>query len=116
MTFSNKVIAKVRAYLDSAMVTQLFRENPISDRYEIKKIELLLLLAATAASAWPPPPKNSRCRARGNYLERNAAGVAKAAKEIGGDTVGVFADVSRVEDLGRAFRTIAGKAEHVDKW
>jgi ketosteroid isomerase-like protein len=37
MTFSNKVITEVRAYLDSAMVTQLFRENPISDRYEIRK-------------------------------------------------------------------------------
>jgi len=37
MTFSNKVITKVRAYLDSAVVTQLFRENPISDRYEIEK-------------------------------------------------------------------------------
>lgn len=36
MTFSNKVITKVRAYLDSAMVTKLFRENPISDRYDIK--------------------------------------------------------------------------------
>jgi ketosteroid isomerase-like protein len=36
MTFSNKVISKVRSYLDSNMVTQLFRENPISDRYEIK--------------------------------------------------------------------------------
>jgi uncharacterized protein len=29
ITFSNKVITKVRAYLDSAMVAQLFRENPI---------------------------------------------------------------------------------------
>jgi ketosteroid isomerase-like protein len=37
LTFRNKVITRVRAYLDSAMVTQLFRENPISDRYEIRK-------------------------------------------------------------------------------
>ena len=28
--FTNNVITKVRAYLDSAMVEQLFRENPIS--------------------------------------------------------------------------------------
>lgn len=28
--FTNNVITKVRAYLDSAMVAQLFRENPIS--------------------------------------------------------------------------------------
>ena len=27
LTFRNKVITKVKAYLDSAMVTQLFREN-----------------------------------------------------------------------------------------
>jgi uncharacterized protein len=37
LTFRNKVITKVKAYLDSAMITQLFRENPMSDRYEIKK-------------------------------------------------------------------------------
>jgi uncharacterized protein len=29
VTFSNKVITKVRAYLNSAIVTQLFRENSI---------------------------------------------------------------------------------------
>jgi NADP-dependent 3-hydroxy acid dehydrogenase YdfG len=50
----------------------------------------------------------------GNYLERNVEAVAKAAKEIGGDTVGVTADVSRVADLDRAFQTIREKAGHVD--
>ena len=28
LTFSNEVVTKVRAYLNSAIVTQLFRENP----------------------------------------------------------------------------------------
>jgi hypothetical protein len=44
----------------------------------------------------------------GNYLERNVEAVAKAAKEIGGDTVGVTADVSRVTDLDRAFQQPGG--------
>ena len=29
-TFENKVITRVRAYLDSAMVAQLFEKNPIA--------------------------------------------------------------------------------------
>ena len=45
----------------------------------------------------------------GNYLERNVEAVAKAAKEIGGDTVGVTADVSRVADLDRAFQLTGGR-------
>ena len=40
--------------------------------------------------------------------------VAKAAKEIGGDTFGVTTVVSRVADLDRAFQTIREKAGHVD--
>jgi NAD(P)-dependent dehydrogenase (short-subunit alcohol dehydrogenase family) len=44
----------------------------------------------------------------GNYLERNVEAVAKAGKEIGGDTVGVTADVSRVTDLDRAFQQPGG--------
>jgi NAD(P)-dependent dehydrogenase (short-subunit alcohol dehydrogenase family) len=43
-------------------------------------------------------------------IGRNAEAVAKAAKEIGGDTLGVTAVVSRVADLDRAFQTIREKA------
>ncbi len=46
--------------------------------------------------------------AGGNYLERNVEAVVKAGKEIGGDTVGLTADVSRVADLDRAFQLTGG--------
>jgi NAD(P)-dependent dehydrogenase (short-subunit alcohol dehydrogenase family) len=52
--------------------------------------------------------------ARVIIIGRNAEAVAKAAKEIGGDTLGVTADVSRVADLDRAFQTIREKAGRVD--
>ncbi|MFN2475195.1 MAG: SDR family oxidoreductase [Chthoniobacterales bacterium] len=47
-------------------------------------------------------------------IGRNAEAVAKAAKEIGGDTLGVTADVSRVADLDRAFDTIREKVGQFD--
>jgi NAD(P)-dependent dehydrogenase (short-subunit alcohol dehydrogenase family) len=52
--------------------------------------------------------------ARVIIIGRNAEAVAKAAKEIGGDTLGVTAGVSRVADLDRAFQTIREKAGRVD--
>ena len=52
--------------------------------------------------------------ARVIIIGRNAEAIAKAAKEIGGDTLGVTADVSRVADLDRAFQTIREKAGRVD--
>jgi len=52
--------------------------------------------------------------ARAIVIGRNAEAVAKAAKEIGGDTFGMTTVVSRVADLDRAFQTIREKAGHVD--
>lgn len=52
--------------------------------------------------------------ARVIIIGRNAEAIAKTAKEIGGDTLGVTADVSRVADLDRAFQTIREKAGRVD--
>lgn len=52
--------------------------------------------------------------ARVIIIGRNAEAVEKAAKEIGGDTLGVTADVSRVADLDRAFKTIREKVDHID--
>jgi len=52
--------------------------------------------------------------ARVIIIGRNTEAVAKAAKEIGGDTLGVTADVSCVADLDRAFQTIREKAGRVD--
>ncbi len=52
--------------------------------------------------------------ARVIIIGRNADAVAKAAREIGGDTLGVTADVSRVADIDRAFQTIREKAGRVD--
>lgn len=47
-------------------------------------------------------------------IGRNAKAVAKAAKEIGRDTLGLVADVSRVGDIARAFQTIGERADHID--
>ena len=47
-------------------------------------------------------------------IGRNAAAVAKAASEIGGDTLGVTADVGRVADLDRAFTEVREKTGRVD--
>ncbi len=52
--------------------------------------------------------------ARVIIIGRNSQAVAKAAEDIGGDTLGVVADVSRVADLDRAFQEIREKAERVD--
>jgi len=52
--------------------------------------------------------------ARVVIIGRNPEAVSKAATEIGGDTMGVTADVSRVADLKRAFQTIREKAGRVD--
>ncbi len=52
--------------------------------------------------------------ARVIIIGRSADAVTKAAKEIGGDTLGVTADVSRVADIDRAFQTIREKAGRVD--
>ena len=47
-------------------------------------------------------------------IGRNTAAVAKAASEIGGDTLGVTADVGRVADLDRAFTEVREKTGRVD--
>jgi NAD(P)-dependent dehydrogenase (short-subunit alcohol dehydrogenase family) len=52
--------------------------------------------------------------ARVIIIGRNPEAVAKAAKEIGGDTLGLTADVSRVADISRAFQTIGEKIGHID--
>lgn len=52
--------------------------------------------------------------ARVIIIGRNADAVTNAVKEIGGNTLGITADVSRVADLDRAFQTIREKVGHVD--
>jgi len=52
--------------------------------------------------------------ARVIIIGRNSEGVAKAAREIGGDTLGVTADVSRVAEIDRAFQGIREKVGRVD--
>lgn len=52
--------------------------------------------------------------ARVVIIGRNAEAVKKAAQEIGGDTLGVTADVSRVADIDRAFQEIREKLGRVD--
>jgi len=52
--------------------------------------------------------------ARVIIIGRNPAAVAKAAREIGGDTLGVTADVSRVAEIDRAFQDIREKVGRVD--
>ncbi|MGI8430833.1 MAG: SDR family oxidoreductase [Chthoniobacterales bacterium] len=52
--------------------------------------------------------------ARVIIIGRNPEAVKKAAQEIGGDTRGVTADVSRVADLERAFAEIREQAGHID--
>lgn len=47
-------------------------------------------------------------------LGRNSEAVKQAASDLGGDTLGVTADVSRVADLKRAFQTICETAGRVD--
>ncbi|MBA3962645.1 MAG: glucose 1-dehydrogenase [Chthoniobacterales bacterium] len=52
--------------------------------------------------------------ARVVIIGRKADAVEKAAKEIGDDTLGVTADVSRVADLDRAFETIRAQVGRID--
>ena len=52
--------------------------------------------------------------ARVVIIGRNAEAVAAAAKEIGGDTLGLVADVANVGDLERAFATVREKFGRVD--
>jgi NAD(P)-dependent dehydrogenase (short-subunit alcohol dehydrogenase family) len=52
--------------------------------------------------------------ARVVIIGRNADAVSKAAKDIGGDTMGITADVARVADLDHAFRSIREKVGRVD--
>lgn len=52
--------------------------------------------------------------ARVIIIGRKAEAVAQAAQEIGGDTLAVTADVSRVADIDRAFQTIREKVGHID--
>jgi NAD(P)-dependent dehydrogenase (short-subunit alcohol dehydrogenase family) len=52
--------------------------------------------------------------ARVIIIGRKPDAVAAAAKEVGGDTIGLVADVSKVADLEAAFRTIGEKFGRVD--
>lgn len=47
-------------------------------------------------------------------IGRKPAAVAAAAKEIGGDTLGLVADISKVADLERAFVTIREEVGRID--
>jgi len=55
-----------------------------------------------------------RLGARVVIIGRNSNEVAKAAADLGGDTLGITADVSRVADLDRAFTEIREQAGRVD--
>ena len=52
--------------------------------------------------------------ARVIIMGRNSSAVAQAASDIGGDTLGLTADVSRLTDLDRAFQAIKEKFGRVD--
>lgn len=52
--------------------------------------------------------------ARVIIIGRNTDAVNQAVSELGGDTLGVTADVARVEDLAYAFHTIRDRVEGVD--
>lgn len=52
--------------------------------------------------------------ARVIIIGRNADAVAKATAEIGGDTLGLTADVGRLAEIDRVFATIKEKAGRVD--
>ena len=52
--------------------------------------------------------------ARVIIVGRNASAVAAAAASVGGDTLGLVADVSRVSDLDRVFQEIKEKAGVID--
>jgi NAD(P)-dependent dehydrogenase (short-subunit alcohol dehydrogenase family) len=52
--------------------------------------------------------------ARVVIIGRNSEAIGRAARELGGDTLGITADVSRVADLDLAFQTIREKAGHID--
>lgn len=52
--------------------------------------------------------------ARVIIIGRNAEAVANAAREIGGETLGITANVSSVADIDRAFQTIGKKVGRID--
>lgn len=52
--------------------------------------------------------------ARVVIVGRNTEAVGKAASELGADTLGVTADVSRVAELQQAFKMIGAKAGRLD--
>ncbi len=52
--------------------------------------------------------------ARVVIIGRNGDAVARAAKEVGGGTVGLTADVTRVADLEKAFQTVKENVGQID--
>jgi NAD(P)-dependent dehydrogenase (short-subunit alcohol dehydrogenase family) len=52
--------------------------------------------------------------ARVIIIGRNSDAVAAAAKDVGGDTLGITADVSHVADIDKAIATIREKAGRID--
>jgi len=52
--------------------------------------------------------------ARVIIIGRKPDAVAAAAQEVGGDTLGLVADVSRVADLERVFQTVREQVGHID--
>jgi len=52
--------------------------------------------------------------ARVIIIGRKPDAVAAAAKEVGGDTLGLVADVSRVADIERVFQTVREQVGHID--
>lgn len=47
-------------------------------------------------------------------IGRNTDAVAKAAKDVGGNTLGLVADVSKIADLDRVFQAIRERAGQID--
>ncbi|HEY3913451.1 MAG TPA: SDR family oxidoreductase [Verrucomicrobiae bacterium] len=76
--------------------------------------KIAVITGGNSGIGWAAAQEFKAQGARVIIIGRNAEAVVQAAKELGGDTLGVTADVSRVADIDRAFQTIGKATERMD--
>jgi NAD(P)-dependent dehydrogenase (short-subunit alcohol dehydrogenase family) len=76
--------------------------------------KIAVITGGNSGIGWAAAQEFKAQGARVIIIGRNAEAVVQAAKELGGDTLGVTADVSRVADIDRAFHTIGKATERMD--
>jgi NAD(P)-dependent dehydrogenase (short-subunit alcohol dehydrogenase family) len=72
--------------------------------------KIAVITGGNSGIGWAAAQEFKAQGARVIIIRRNAGAVAQAAKELGGDTLGVTADISGVADIDRAFHITGDEA------